>query len=310
MLLGLNQQVGTGINWLFRPISASLLPFINRLTRHWLLQNGVKHEIHQINGLPVSLYTYPSQIQTEKMLPILLLHGIADDSMTWALQIRALSKIGPVYAPDLLSFGLSGTPHGRSFATLAEQQQMLQELLANVIGRPTLVVGNSLGGWLAVKLAQKMPNLIRGIVLLNPGGAYLAGFKSWLPFAAAIQMTNLQAVQKVCHQIFGHVPLAFSLWQYGFQARFTCAAVQDFVPTISEKDFLQPADLQNLTVPVGLVWGLADRFLPPGSLEFFASHLPSTTFKFPLPGCGHLPQLERFWLVTKFIHLFVEQIKD
>jgi len=257
----------------------------------------------------VSLYTYPSQSQTGQTLPILLLHGIADNSLTWALQIRALSKIGPVYAPDLLCFGLSGTPRGRSFATLVEQQQMLQELLANVIGKPTLVVGNSLGGWLAVKLAQKLPNLIRGIMLLNPGGAYLAGLKSWLPFAAAVRMANSQTVQEVCQQMFGHVPLAFQLWQHGFQARFTCAAVQDFVPTISEKDFLKPADLQNLTVPVGLVWGLADRFLPPGSLEFFATHLPSTTFKFPLPDCGHLPQLERFWLVTRFIHIFAQQIK-
>lgn len=50
-------------------------------------------------------------------------------------------------------YGLSGLPQGYTLATLAEMRGLLEAFLRTVIEVPTLVVGSSLSGWLAVQLA-------------------------------------------------------------------------------------------------------------------------------------------------------------
>jgi pimeloyl-ACP methyl ester carboxylesterase len=82
--------------------------------------------------------------------------------------------------------------------------------------------------------------------------------------------------------------------------------VTQFVAAVSEESFFRPADLAAIGVPCALVWGMADRFLPAGSFEFFRDNLPAPAV-LALPGCGHLPQRERPRQVLRFIRQFVAE---
>jgi pimeloyl-ACP methyl ester carboxylesterase len=307
------QRVADGIIRLYDPLSQAVLPLVDGVSRRLLSCQGVQQRSCRVAGINTNFYYTPGCPASERSgqaMPVLLLHGIADNALTWLWQMPALRNIGPVYALDLPGFGLSGCPPGQSYAPFDDLCVFLETFLERVIGAPALVVGNSLGGWLAVRLAWTLPHLVRGLVLINAGGAWLEGRYSWEPFVEMIKMPDLRTVQQVYRQMFGQVfwkwPLYLGL--RSFQARFRCQAVHLFVNAFTGEEFLHPQDLHHLPVPAGLVWGLADFFLPAGSHEFFQEHLWNAP-QLQLPGCGHLPQREQPRRVNQFIRTFAAKLE-
>jgi pimeloyl-ACP methyl ester carboxylesterase len=301
------------------PISSVMLPLLNGLARRKLLQGGAtQHEV-RLDDMTINYYRQKPQAGNRGMaepaaprLPILLVHGIADNALTWVLVMRALARDYDIYAVDLPGYGLSGAPAGRGFATLGEMREMLGAFVREVIGRPALVVGNSMGGWLAVKLAWAAPELTPGIMLMDAGGAPLEGRVSWEPFAELIGVRDLKTSRMIFRQMFGAIPAPLLyVGQRGLQELFQRRVVREFVAnmvaTMPEDDFLRPDDLRRLPVPAALVWGLSDTFLPRGSLEFFRENLPDAPLLL-LRNCGHLPQRERPRAVVRFIRTYAAQI--
>lgn len=292
------------------PISSAALPLLNGLARRNLARSGVaQREVH-IGGASVNYYyKAPPVAQTAPAtMPILLLHGLGDSAITWSSVIAPLARDHAVYAVDLPGYGHSGLPAGCSFSTLEQMRDVLVVFLRDVIGRPALVVGNSLGGWLAVKLAWAAPALVRGIMLLDAGGAPLEGRASWEPFREAIAVRDLKTARLVFRQMFGAVPPPLLyLGQRGLQELFQRQVIREFVATVQEDEFIHPAELRQLPVPAAIIWGLSDKFLPSGSLEFFREHLPNAALLL-LKHCGHLPQRERPRATMRFIRSFATQL--
>lgn len=302
----LNRRLHTLARTLHDPLSFAALPLATGITRAFLKLQGVVMEEARIWNVAAGWYYGSSQAATEHDMPILLVHGITANAITWGLQIDPLRRVGPVYALDLPGFGLSGYPPGRRYTTFVEQCEFLQEFIVRVIRRPVLVVGYSLGGWLAVRLAQNAPELVTGIVMMNAGGAWLDGPQSWTSFVETFHMRNLTVVRRVYRDMFGSffVRGLLSLAQCSFQELFHRDPVQPFFGAVQKDDFLQADDLRSLTVPTGLIWGVDDRFLPAGSLEFFRDNLPPGAAIWLLSRCGHLPMWDRPWRVNACIKSF------
>lgn len=287
------------------PLSQAMIPLLHGLMRKLVLRMGATVECHTLQGIRSSLYYLPARAQAGQV-PVVLLHGIADNALTWGFMLPGLRALGPLYALDLPGFGQSGYPPGRRYAPIDEQVAVVRQLVRERIGRPALLVGNSMGGWVAARLAQLDPELVRGAVLLNPGGAMLAGRASWEPFLTTVSLADLHTVRLVYHQMFGRVNPALYLGQRSFQTLFQRDPVAQFVAAANEDAFFSPAELRDLRVPIGLVWGMADHFLPSGSFEFFRDNLPGAAL-LALAGCGHLPQQERPRQVSRFVRQFVKE---
>ncbi|WP_240695644.1 alpha/beta fold hydrolase [Candidatus Chloroploca sp. Khr17] len=272
--------------------SRVLIPLSLGITRRALLRAGVSSHERRLAGILSHYYYAPAHHKAVTSHPLVLIHGIADNALTWAFTMRGMTKIGPVYALDLPGFGQSGYPPGRRFATIAEQVAVIQALIREVIGQPAILVGNSMGGWVAARLAELSPELTRGIVLLDPGGAQLNGRPSWEHFVATVSVPDLATVRRIYRQMFGRVPLALYLGQASFRDLFARDAVRQFIEAASEDDFFTPEDLRSITVPTMLIWGDRDRFLPAGSFEFFRDNMPQAELHV-IKGSGHLPQREQ-----------------
>lgn len=286
-----------------------LIDLSNNLTRRRLLRRGVASQNYRLNAMPIHLYRCPNQAAPGQARPVLLVHGIADSALTWAAVLPELADIGPVYAVDLPGFGLSGAPAGRCSASFAEMVELLRTLITDVIGRPALVVGNSLGGWMATRLALDAPRNVAGVIMIDPGGALLDGAPSWQDFVELARVKNLHSVRRIYRRMFGQ-SLFFKLLyldQKGFQALWLRKPVQQFIDDATEEIFLRSEDLRRIKTPVGLIWGLEDAFLPEGSFEFFRDNLHAMETLF-LKGCGHLPQRERPREVITFIHAFAAKL--
>jgi len=99
--------------------------------------------------------------------PTLLLHGILGSNRYWGAAFDRLAANGRLLAPDLLGFGASARPHsgygpdehgGALIASLDEAQ----------VREPVLVVGHSLGALLAIWMARKYPERVRGAIAFAP----------------------------------------------------------------------------------------------------------------------------------------------
>jgi pimeloyl-ACP methyl ester carboxylesterase len=243
-------------------------------------------------------------------IPLLLVHGIGDSALTWAVVLRRLARGHDVYAVDLLGHGLSGLPCGRAYASLGEHLEILETFVREVIGRPALVVGNSLGGMLALRLALAAPEWTRGVVLLNPGGAPLGGRAAYDAFFAKISDQSLSTAYRVSGEMFGAVPRLLLLpILRSLQRMFQRPVILDAYGASDDSVFLSADEMRALAVPAGLVWGMRDHFLPEGSFEFFYSNLPRAT-RLLLDHCGHLPQRERPRSVIRFVRSFAAALRS
>ncbi len=303
----MHHLINTATPW-FDPLSRAIIPITNGLLRRRMLRRGATEHTVWINGVSINYY---HQGTPGLKPPILLIHGLGDNALTWALIIRRLSLTNEVYALDLPGYGFSGLLPGHYWMSLDNMRDLLANFVRQVVGRPALIAGNSMGGWLGIKLAWSDTPLVRALVLIDPAGAPLQGQASWAPFAKTVAVRDLQTARVVVRQMFGLIPPPLLyLGQRSFQEMFQRRVVREFIAAMSdsmqENVFLCPEDLHRLPVPAALIWGRNDHFLPAGSLEFFSQNLadaPTMLLRY----CGHLPQRERPLAVVRFIQDYAAQ---
>jgi pimeloyl-ACP methyl ester carboxylesterase len=115
--------------------------------------------------------------------PVLAIHGIT--SSAWAWPFVASELDAPLVAPDLRGRGRSHhlpPPYG-----MAAHAEDCAAVVETVVGGPVVVVGHSMGGFVATVLAARRPDLVRALVLVDGG----------LPFPPADQEATLAGLQPI-----------------------------------------------------------------------------------------------------------------
>jgi pimeloyl-ACP methyl ester carboxylesterase len=102
--------------------------------------------------------------------PLLLVHGFGASTDHWRKNIAELSRYFEVWAIDLLGFGRSTKADMSYSGTLWRDQ--LHDFITEVIGRPVVLAGNSLGGYASLCLAAQRPESAVGLILLNCAGGF------------------------------------------------------------------------------------------------------------------------------------------
>jgi pimeloyl-ACP methyl ester carboxylesterase len=100
--------------------------------------------------------------------PLLLIHGIGDDSRTWEEVMPVLASRHLVIAPDLLGHGQSDKP--RADYSVAAYANGMRDLLSTLDVDNVTLVGHSLGGGVAMQFAYQFPERTDRLVLVSSGG--------------------------------------------------------------------------------------------------------------------------------------------
>lgn len=217
--------------------------------------------------------------------PLLLIHGLGDSLAGWAQVAGPLAREYRVHLVDLPGHGLSDKPPDWRLSTLAGAVAHYAREL-----REPLLLGHSLGGWIALRLALSGAVRPASITLVNPGGALLER-ELWAPFRALVSARDRAGVERYLERAFHRAPLALRLFPAQVIEAMQAEASQGILDALCEEDFLREAELASLTAPLRLLWGKSDRLLPRGTLEFFRRALPRAEVV-ELEGTGHLPHLE------------------
>jgi pimeloyl-ACP methyl ester carboxylesterase len=117
--------------------------------------------------------------------PLVLLHGISSNSLTWMPNIQALSARYRVYAVDhIFDFGRS--VYHRPLRSAADHLAWLDGLFDSLgLSNGVRLVGLSYGGWLAARYAQHAPQRLAGVVLLAPVCTVLPLAAGWIARAVS-----------------------------------------------------------------------------------------------------------------------------
>jgi pimeloyl-ACP methyl ester carboxylesterase len=102
--------------------------------------------------------------------PLLLIHGFGASTDHWRHNINGLCEDFEVYAIDLLGYGRSAKPKLDYSTNLWRDQ--LYDFINQVIGKPVVFAGNSLGGYVSLCVAAQFPDIAAGLVLLNSAGQF------------------------------------------------------------------------------------------------------------------------------------------
>ncbi len=266
------------------------------LTVGWRHSGATFREL-AIEGSHVWLADFPAYprphagARRERRAPTLvLLHGLGASSASFHPVIAPLRKVFRLVIPDLPGYGRSRPPDGKAFLTFAELQAVAEQLLDVIAPGGAYVAGNSMGGWLAAKLAARRPDRVRGIALLNPGGPALQA-EDWVEFTRLIAAEGVEATTQLMTRLFHRPPRGAHLFARDLWRLMHRPSVVNLLTTLTPEDFLSEEELRAVRCPAVLVWGEEDRLIPEGCRSFFLEKLPSLRYE-PVPDCGHCPQIE------------------
>ncbi len=102
--------------------------------------------------------------------PLLLLHANPGDSEDFSAVIPALAEHYRVLAIDWPGYGQSDLPARPGSVDVTFFYAALRDFLTALALPPVLIIGNSIGGYAAARLASEEPERVRGLILVSPGG--------------------------------------------------------------------------------------------------------------------------------------------
>ena len=158
----------------------------------------------QWRGNPI-YYVCAGEKQSDRP-PLLLVHGFGASTDHWRKNIAQLQQNFQVWAIDLLGFGRSAKPSQEYSGNLWREQ--LHDFITQVIGKPAVLAGNSLGGYAALCVAAEYPQSVAGLILLNSAGPF-SDTKTQSP-----QKSSPNYIGKLIRSILLQPWASFLLFQY------------------------------------------------------------------------------------------------
>ena len=223
---------------------------------------------------------------------LVFIHGAADSSAVWELQVQTFGREHTVLAVDLPG-------HGSRLAQLAFEscersaQDVLEQIEASSLQAPILV-GHSMGGGIALTIALEHPEVPSALVLVGSGArlrirpevieSARQRSESSPPGVRIDRVIPLQDVVSARAGVEVRDWLGARIGQATGQATYA-----DFLATSA---FDAMARLHEIRVPTLIIGGEDDRWTPPKFQQYFAEHIVGAHLVM-FTGCGHYPFAER-----------------
>lgn len=268
------------------------LPIMTTITSEpgWLTIHGVK--------LPV--------VERGQGRPIVWLHGEEGLDPTVPFLDR-LGAHGRVLAPSHPWFGRS--PDAGTIDTVDDLAYLYLDLLAERDQRDVVLIGSSLGGWVAAEMAVKCTDRLAGLVLVAPVGIKVSDRETRdIPDVFALHPDEVARLQYADPARAAVDYTALSEDELTVIARNRQAtALYGWEPYFHNPKLRQR--LHRVRVPTLLVWGADDRFVTAGSYgAAYRAAIPGARLD-TIERAGHFPHLEAPEALVEHVRRFLGELK-
>ncbi|KAJ0085683.1 hypothetical protein Patl1_06929 [Pistacia atlantica] len=231
---------------------------------------------------------------------LLLVHGFGASIPHWRRNIAVLEKNYTVYAIDLLGFGASDKPAGFSY-TMEAWAQLILDFLAEVVQKPTVLIGNSVGSLACVICCLRQLLMIGGSSCYLPLLWFFDFLLRQRVIASAIfeRVKQRDTLRNALLSIYGNKEFVDDvLVEIIREPANDEGALDAFVSIVTGPPGPNPVQLMtSISLPVLVLWGDNDPFTPlDGPVGKYFSSLPSQKSNvklFVLEGAGHCPHDDR-----------------
>jgi len=274
----------------------------------------VRHKIADLDG-PVHYIDFGGEGKA-----ILMVHGLGGNALNWMAVGPELAKRYHAIAIDLAGFGQ--TPLYRRSATVGANAELVHRFIEKVIGEPVTLMGNSMGGHMAILVAAEHPDSVTESILVDP--AVPIPFEhvrtpspAMLGVAAALSIPGLaevffdrrlrrlgperiveQSLALVCADpsrvdpkvVEAHVQLTRERGSLGPQnSRAFLQASRSIALRMADPRFWNRA--KRVTAPTLVIHGSLDQVIPLAAARELVRRRPDWTLRV-LEGVGHVPMME------------------
>ncbi|MCK9249523.1 MAG: alpha/beta hydrolase [Solirubrobacteraceae bacterium] len=257
---------------------------------------------------------------------VVMIHGYGDSADTWRPLMRRFAAAGrAAVAIDLPGFGrASRLKRGALLPQWDDFCGAVVEATAKRTGGDVVVAGNSLGGLLTLRLAQRQDLPIAGIMPLAPAGVQVPPWSALLQHDPAIHRVLAMPVPLPRRMVAGGVSQVFRRVAFAEPAAADPQMIEGFTQHLSTRGSLTrlldigralvaeilpggqpPIAPERITCPTLLVWGTKDRLLAPEGAAVLGEALQHGRTVM-LEGCGHCPQLEATDRVMELAEEFLD----
>src|SRR3954454_21783365 len=240
---------------------------------------------------------------------MLLLHGLGASKASFFDTAAALSPRYRVHVLDLPGFGGSSKPALARYGAQFFARAVLGTMDALGIDRAHLV-GNSMGGRVAIEVGLREPERVRGLGLLCPALAFVR--RGYQPLVRLLRpelgllphSLGRGRIEKQFWSMFADRDLVDPsvadivvdeferiYRSAGARLAFLASARSIYLDPPFGRDGLFPR-MEGLEPPAMFVWGSHDKLIPAGFRRHVERWLPGAE-QIVLDGCGHVPQVER-----------------
>ena len=254
-----------------------ILRLVSALTNLLLRLAGARRRRLRIGEIDLA-YTVLGPAEGE---PWVLLHGLGSVGASWAPILGALRRDCRILIPELSALG--GTRSPRSGLGVTDAAEAVARLIeTELAGRPATVTGISLGGWMAVRLALRRPDLV-------DAGGYR--HQDWERIESLVRVEDLAGIDRLYPVLFQRAPWLMRVSRDAFLQAYTSASVRNALDGLSEADTFDDADLARLRMPVALLWAEHDGLFNLETARAMAAALPQARLDV-IPGGGHAVHIE------------------
>ena len=271
----------------------------------------------EANGLQLSTYLYGPQDAPA----VLWLHGLGATKTSWLPSLGPFAERFRMVVPDLPGHGESEKP--RTDYTPRYYARAMRKLLDAVGLESAVVVGNSMGGRVALELAVRSPDRVRALALLAPAVPglrvrYLLGFMRIVP--SEIGAIPFPVRERLTRFVIGRLFSDPSVLSEESRLAAADEFIRIYESPMARMAFLdslrhvllEPAKpfwarMERVRTPALIVWGEDDHLLPVRLAGKLSEALPARDVLI-LPKVGHVPQLEALEQTNAAILKFLEKL--